>query len=289
MINGENMNSVYEKAYGKINLYLDVVDKRDDGYHNILSAMHTVGLYDGVTVSARESGIVMTCSDPKLSCGEDNLCVKAAKEFFLSVGADLGCEISLEKTLPMGAGMGGGSADAAAVLRGLNRLYKKGLSNEELRAIAVKIGADVPFCIVGGCKKAEGIGEILTDLPLLPKCFIIVCEGGEKVSTPEAYRKIDSAPPTQKSDYEGFEAALKGGDIKLICRKLYNRFEDTYPDCERVKHLLVENGALGALMTGSGSVVYGIFHSLEKATAAKEKFANMGLRPYLTTPISAIF
>ena len=284
--NGENMKAVTEKAYGKINLYLDVVGKRSDGYHNILSVMHTVGICDLVTVSRADGGIIMTCSDRSLSCGEDNLCVKAAKAFFCAVDLDGGCAIHLEKTIPMGAGMGGGSADAAAVLRALNTLYETCLSLDELCEIGVKIGADVPFCIVGGCKKAEGVGEILTDFPCLPECYIVVCEGGEKVSTPNAYRQIDLTPASRTGDFDGFEKAMNEGSLRAVCDKLYNRFEDTCPDSERIKDQLIKNGAVGALMTGSGSAVFGIFNDHDSASNASKLIMNMGIGCYITRPIT---
>lgn len=280
------MKTVTEKAYGKINLYLDVMGKRDDGYHNILSVMHTVGLYDAVTVSRSENGIKMSCSDTSLSCGEDNLCVKAARKFFEAANIHGGCEIYLDKILPMGAGMGGGSADAAAVLRALNTLYEASLTTDDLCRIGVKIGADVPFCVVGGCKKAEGIGEILTDFPSMPECFLIICEGGKKVSTPEAYRQIDRTPASQKGDFEGLRHNMINGSLEGICGSLYNRFEDTYSDCEKMKRLLMDNDARGALMTGSGSAVFGVFESEYQAEKAQKVLEKSGIRSFITSPYS---
>lgn len=275
------MEFVTEKARGKINLYLDVTGKRDDGYHNILSVMHTVELFDTITISKRSSGIEMSCSDPLLSCGEDNLCVKAAKAFFEAVEYKAGCDIHLEKRLPMGAGMGGGSADAAAVLRALNELYEADLSSTKLCTIGARIGADVPFCVKGGCQRAEGIGEILNNLPTLPKCHIVVCEGGQKVSTPQAYRLIDTTPPTKSGNFDGLTTALKNGSLKDICLSLYNRFEDTYPECAKEKAMLTDCGALGALMTGSGSAVFGIFDSERKAELAKATAEAHGINAWL--------
>lgn len=280
------MKAVTEKAYGKINLYLDVVGKRADGYHNILSVMHTVGMYDLVTVSRADGGINMTCSDESLTCGEDNLCVKAARAFFDASDLDGGCVIRLEKSLPMGAGMGGGSADAAAVLRALNIIYETGLSSDELCKIGVKIGADVPFCVVGGCKKAEGVGEILTDFLCLSDCYIVLCEGGEKVSTPMAYRQIDLTPASKAGDFDGFEKAMREGVLTALCGKLYNRFEDTCPDSERIKAQLIKNGALGALMTGSGSAVFGIFENNDSASRAARIINEQGIGCYVTKPIN---
>lgn len=277
-------NTISEKAYGKINLYLDVLGKRDDGYHDILSVMHTVELHDTVKVAKAENVISMTCTDASLSCGEDNLCIKAAKAYFSAAGINGGCMISLEKLLPRGAGMGGGSADAAAVLRALNKLYGTRFNDKQLCDIGKNVGADVPFCVVGGCRIAQGIGEVLTEHTPLPDCTIIVCEGGEKVSTPEAYGQIDRTQPSRVGDFRGFEEAMQSGNIEEICSKLYNRFEDTCPSCSAVKNALIENGATGALMTGSGSAVFGIFDGYGKAASAQAAIEERGVNCYLTRP-----
>lgn len=268
--------TVTEKAFGKINLYLDVLGKRDDGYHNILSVMHSVGVYDTVTVTEAD-GVSMTCTDKGLTCGEDNLCIKAARAFFAHTGVNGGCLIHLEKHLPSGAGMAGGSSDAAAVLRGLNRIYGGRLTVAELCEIGKTVGADVPFCVVGGTVRTEGIGEIMTPLAPLPPCSIVICEGGAKVSTPEAYRLIDNTPPSKTGNYGAFERALVSGDLKGICDSMYNRFEDTYPLCGETKSLLADRGAVGTLMTGSGSAVFGIFEDFATAKAAASELNALGI------------
>lgn len=267
---------VTEKAFGKINLYLDVLGKRDDGYHNIISVMHSVGVYDTVTVTEAD-GVSMTCTDKGLTCGEDNLCIKAARAFFAHTGVNGGCLIHLEKHLPSGAGMAGGSSDAAAVLRGLNRIYGGRLTVAELCEIGKTVGADVPFCVVGGTVRTEGIGEIMTPLAPLPPCSIVICEGGAKVSTPEAYRLIDNTPPSKSGNYGAFERALVSGDLKGICDSMYNRFEDTYPLCGETKSLLADRGAVGTLMTGSGSAVFGIFEDFATAKAAASELNSLGI------------
>lgn len=268
--------TVTEKAFGKINLYLDVLGKRDDGYHNIISVMHSVGVYDTVTVTEAD-GVSMTCTDKGLTCGEDNLCIKAARAFFARTGVNGGCLIHLEKHLPSGAGMAGGSSDAAAVLRGLNRIYGGRLTVAELCEIGKTVGADVPFCVVGGTVRTEGIGEIMTPLAPLPPCSIVICEGGAKVSTPEAYRLIDNTPPSKSGNYGAFERALVSGDLKGICDSMYNRFEDTYPLCGETKSLLADRGAVGTLMTGSGSAVFGIFEDFATAKAAASELNSLGI------------
>ena len=267
---------VTEKAFGKINLYLDVLGKRDDGYHNIISVMHSVGVCDTVTVTEAD-GVSMTCTDKGLTCGENNLCIKAARAFFAHTGVNGGCLIHLEKHLPSGAGMAGGSSDAAAVLRGLNRIYGGRLTVAELCEIGKTVGADVPFCVVGGTVRTEGIGEIMTPLAPLPPCSIVICEGGAKVSTPEAYRLIDNPPPSKSGNYGAFERALVSGDLKGICDSMYNRFEDTYPLCGETKSLLADRGAVGTLMTGSGSAVFGIFEDFATAKAAASELNSLGI------------
>ena len=274
---------ITEKAYAKINLYLDVLNKREDGYHNILSVMTEVksdSFYDTVTVRKAESRS-MTCSDPTLTVGDDNLCLKAANAFFRALGSDDGCFIELEKYLPREAGLGGGSSDAAAVLRALNRLYDNVFTTEELCKIGAKIGADVPFCVVGGTMLAEGIGEILNPFPALPECHIVISGGVGKVSTPEAYRIIDNTPPTSRGDITALRTAMENGNLGEIGKHLYNRFEDTLPSCQEVKNCFTENGALGTLMSGSGSAVFGIFDTENGAKTAQNGLINAGYSAFL--------
>ncbi len=275
------MKTVTEKAYAKINLYLDVVGKRADGYHDIKSVMQAVSLCDTVKLTLTDRDIKMTCTDASLSCGEDNLCVKAARLFLSAASTSAGVFIELEKHIPMQAGLGGGSADAAAVLRGMNSLFDMPFGVPELCELGKKLGADVPFCICGGTVLAEGIGELLMPIAPMPKCSIIICEGSGKVSTPEAYRIIDNTPPLCAGDIDGFISALTAGDITEMSRFLYNRFEDTLPSCAEMKKLLSENGACGALMSGSGSAVYGIFRTAKEAESAFEKLKEKGLSAYL--------
>ena len=274
------MKTITKKAYAKINLYLDVTNKREDGYHNILSVMHTVGIYDTVTVK-RASDISMICSDPTLSVGDDNLCIKAARAFFDAAKIKDGCFIELEKHLPREAGLGGGSADAAAVLKALNDLYGEIFCEGELCAIGARIGADVPFCVRGGSALAEGIGEILSPFPLLPPCHIVVCEGKEKVSTPLAYQKLDGIAPSKTGDIVRLKSAMEKNDLGAIGKALYNRFEDIYPDCSLLKSVMTESGAEGALMSGSGSAVFGLFSKKTDAERAYGKLVSSSIKAFL--------
>lgn len=274
------MKTVTEKAYAKINLYLDVVGKREDGYHDILSVMHTVDLYDTVTVELSD-GFSMECSDKSLSCGEDNLCIKAARAFYSAYGREGGCRISLTKVIPSQAGLGGGSSDAAAVLRALNTLHGMVLSEDALLEAALKLGADVPFLVRGGSAICEGVGEILTPFVSLPKCRILISTGRDNVSTPQAYKIIDSTIRSQSGDYQAFKTSMEKGDIKAICSNLYNRFEDTLPSCREIKTIMMEKGALGALMSGSGSAVFGIFEKEEALLEAQKALNKEGLRTFV--------
>ncbi len=280
------MKTVTEQAYGKINLYLDVLGKREDGYHDIESVMQTVSLCDTVTITEAE-GVSMTCSDPTLTCGEDNLCMKAARAFFSVYPAKGGgCRIELTKTLPREAGLGGGSADAAAVLRALNRMHGEPFSSETLCAIGAKIGADVPFCVQGkGAALAEGIGEILSPFPALPDCHIVITNGIGKVSTPRAYRALDETAPTAKGNLNALKTAMKTGDLKGCGSALYNRFEDALPVSRTVVDLLLALGAEGARMTGSGAAVFGLFSQKEKAAHACAVLETAGLKAYLAWPV----
>ena len=274
---------ITEKAYAKINLYLDVLNKREDGYHNIVSVMTEVvseRFYDTVTVR-RAEGRSMTCSDPTLTVGDDNLCLKAANAFFVALGSSGGCFIELDKHLPREAGLGGGSSDAAAVLRALNKLYGKPFTLDELCTVGAKIGADVPFCVRGGTCLCEGIGEIFSPFPSLPKCHIVISGGVGKVSTPEAYRIIDNTPPSASGDLNALRAAIEDGDLNEIGKHLYNRFEDTLPVCREVKKAFTENGALATLMSGSGSAVFGLFATETDAKNAQNGILKCGYSAFL--------
>ncbi len=275
---------ITEKAYAKINLYLDVLGKREDGYHNILSVMHVVrseSFLDTVSVK-RAVGMSMTCSDSTLTVGDDNLCLRAARAFFAALGAKDGCYIELEKHLPREAGLGGGSSDGAAVLRALNRLYDGVFTLDELCKIGAKIGADVPFCVRGGTALCEGIGEIMSPFPPLPSCHIVISSGVGKVSTPEAYRLIDTTAPSGKGDISALRAAMTQGDIRAVGQSLYNRFEDASPSCRAVKNAFLENGAVGTLMSGSGSAVFGLFETENGANNAQNGLISAGYHAFLT-------
>ena len=265
---------VTEKAYAKLNISLDVTARRGDGYHDMLMVMQTVSLCDELTITPeREGNVYASASLPYVPGDKRNLAVRAALKFLELVGdGERGMKIAMHKSIPVGAGMAGGSADAAAVLRALNRAYGGPLSPEELCAAGETVGSDVAFCLRGGTALASGRGEILTPLAPLPPCRFVICKPDFSISTPELFRKLDESKTSCHPDTEGLLAALEAQDLDALCRRMYNVFEDV-PDrrmrtIRAAKGALLDCGALGALMTGTGSAVFGVFRDAEKAEAA---------------------
>lgn len=265
--------SITEKAYAKINISLDVTGKRPDGYHDMLMVMQTVTLCDEVTVTlvdGERSHAV--CNLPFVPGDERNLAVKAANKFFEKLGKKGAARINLFKRVPVGAGMAGGSSDAAAVIRALNTLCGKPFDRAGLEELAAEIGSDVAFCVSGGTALASGRGEILTQLPPLPDCYIVICKPDFSISTPELFRKLDSVKLRCHPDTAGILTALDEGNLLKLSRRMYNVFEDV-PDrrfaaVAGIKSELLDHGALGAVMTGTGSAVFGIFSDLSAAENA---------------------
>lgn len=258
------MERITVKAPAKINLFLDIVGRRDDGYHYVDMIMQTVSLYDEVTVSIEDGdgSICIDCTDPDIPCDETNTAFRAVRDFFSHIGQEIPeVRVHIEKNIPSQAGMAGGSTDAAAVLRALNTLTCSGLCSSVLEEIAAGIGADVPFCISGGTVRASGIGTDLERLPDMPDCVIAVVKPDISVSTAQAYRRSDEVGYGMPADISGVLSGIESGDAGLIARSLYNKFEDVLelPEIDEIKALLIENGAAGAVMTGSGSAVFGIF------------------------------
>ncbi len=256
----------------KINLSLDVVGKRPDGYHNIELIFLEIPLWDEVTVTLREDGIInLSCDDKTLPTDEKNIAYKAAKAFFLEYGENLGCDISLKKNIPHGAGLAGGSADAAGVLKGLNSLLSSPFSQEKLMEIGVKLGADVPFCIMGGCAFAEGIGEVLTPLPKPQGLYYLLIKPEDSISTAYVYQNLDLNKKPENMDMKLVIKSIKDNDKEALFKYSGNIMEDVTankcPVIYEIKDLLVENGAKKALMSGSGTTVFGIFD--DKAIAKR--------------------
>lgn len=290
-----------DKAYAKINLYLDVTGIRDNGYHNIKSIMQTVDLHDEITVESQgaadgEANITLTCSESAVPTGEKNIAYKAALAFFREAGIEnYNCRIHIGKHIPMEAGLAGGSTDAAAVLRGLNKLYGEPFDMDGLCTIGARLGADVPFCIRGGTYLCEGIGEVLTPLPSMPDCHVVVARGGEGVSTPVAYglvdEKWDRDFTKSGGNYDSLYDALDRGDLHGMADFMYNIFEDVIlPDhsvASRLREIMQECGAIGAMMSGSGPSVFGIFESQDDAKKAAEAAGEIA-RAFVCNPVGKV-
>lgn len=283
------MDKMELKALGKINLGLDVLGKRPDGYHDVRMVMQTIYLYDQITITKRkESGIGLSTNLFYLPVNENNLAYRAAKLLMDEFEIRSGVDIFLEKHIPVAAGMAGGSSNAAAVLYGINRMFDLGLSMEELMKRGVSLGADVPYCIMRGTVLAEGIGEILTPLPPMPRCQIVVAKPPVSVSTKMVYEKIDSRRIVEHPDIDGIIEGLKEGDVTKIASRMGNVLEqvtvEEYPVIDKIKRLMNEGGAKGAMMSGSGPTVFGIFteKSLAKKAALKIREAGLAKQVYVT-------
>ncbi len=261
--------SVTVEAPAKINLTLDVVGRREDGYHLIESVMQAIDLCDRITVRPIESpgSVVLTCRDERVPAGPDNTVVRAAAAFFAGCGqTNPGVEIALHKRIPMQAGLAGGSSDAAGTLVALDQLFDTRLTTEELCAMAETVGADVPFCVMGAAAFAEGTGTILTPLPSLPDCTAVVVKPAGGVSTAEAYRLVDTAVITRRPHTGAMVDALCDGRLADAAHGLCNVFEEALalPDTAAIEQVMREHRTLGCRMTGSGSAVYGLFDDREE-------------------------
>lgn len=253
------------QAYAKVNLTLDVLGRREDGYHDLCSVMQEISLHDDVLLElGTGEEWKLYCNALDVPCDETNLAWKAARVFFDRVGREPnGLTVRITKRIPSQAGLGGGSSDAAAVLRLLNEHYGTPLSVSELCALGAQVGSDVPFCVLGGTALAEGRGERLKKLPAAPKLYFAVCKPDAAFSTPKLYAKLDEITVTERPDTEGMCEALRSGDKARIGEGLCNVFEQavsgSFPALSEIKSVLLACGALGAQMTGSGSAVFGIF------------------------------
>ena len=272
------MKEVCISAYAKINLTLDVLGKRPDGYHELSMVMQSVSLADSVIL--RETGekeFSLTTNLGFLPGTDKNIAAVAARVFAAHTGVSLaGLEIHLEKRIPVCAGTAGGSSDGAAVLRGLNDWFSTGLSREELARMGEEVGSDVPYCVLGGTALAQGRGERLTRLPALPECFIVLCKPGFPVSTPELFHRIDEVKLHFHPDTAGMLQALEQRDLTGVSRRLFNVFEEVLPAPRRaviqeIKNTLLSQGALGACMSGTGPTVFGIFDQEAPARAVCDK------------------
>ena len=283
------MEQLYLKAMGKINLGLDVVRKREDGYHEVRMIMQTVGVYDRISLKRSHTpGIHVTTNLYFLPVNENNLVYKAAQMLMEEFQVKEGLDIHLQKYIPVAAGMAGGSADAATVLYGVNRMFRLGLSQKELMERGVRIGADVPYCLMRGTALSEGIGEVLTRLPAAPACKVIIAKPGISVSTKYVYGHLDAAGIREHPDIDGMIEAIQEGSYEGVVRRLGNVLEtvtqERHPVIGEIKELLTAHGADGALMSGSGPTVFGLFREEKKAREALRALEKSGLakQMYLT-------
>ena len=276
------MKQVKIKAMAKVNLGLDVLRRRENGYHEVKMVMQTVDLYDVLTLTKEEEDVIsITSNTGELPLNEDNLIYKAARLLFERTGKQYGVSIHLDKNIPIAAGMAGGSTDAAATLLALNHLFEFGLSKDELAEIGVKIGADVPYCIYGGTCLSEGIGEILTPLAAAPDCYIVIAKPPIGVSTKYVYENLHIETVPRHPDIDGMVEAIGKGELKGVTDKMGNVLETVtikkYPEIASMKQCLLENGAENALMSGSGPTVFGLFTNIETAKNALRELEKTGL------------
>lgn len=275
------------KAFAKINLALAVLDKRADGYHNIESIMQSVSLCDDIEIDKMNSGINLLCSDETI-LGSDNICHKAAEIFIKRAaekGVYLGCKIGISKRIPLAAGLGGGSADAAAVLVGLNRLCDDLFCYDELCKMALTLGADVPFCIEGGTKLAKGIGEELTALLPLPNCFIVVAKKGVKSSTGDMYRKLDNLKAPKLPNTSLMLKGLENSNLEECFMGAYNSFEQACDAADEVREALKGIPFVYCGLSGAGPSVISVFKSETNAITAQNALKSLDYEAFLTTPV----
>ncbi len=281
------MDKIEVKAYAKINLFLEVRQRLDNGYHLLDSIMQSISLHDDVLIEKTDSGdIELMSNDDELPDGEGNLAYKAAKLFFehFNVKHD-GITIRLHKRIPVSAGLAGGSADAAAVLEGLNELFDLGADVDTLCRLGAKLGADVPFCIKRGTCHARGIGEILQRISKMPECTVLVAIGDEKICTAEAFAKLDGIRDREAVEIDPMLSSLTSGKIEEICRHMYNAFQSVSPHREEIKEIMARYCIEKPLMSGSGPSIFSIYTDEDRAKAAYDVLLDKGYRAYLCKPV----
>lgn len=278
------------KAYAKVNLMLDILGTLPNGYHNLWMIMQSVSLYDTVTVTKNDSKeITITCNKEGIPTDEKNIAHKAARAFFDATRIEnCGICIDIEKSIPSEAGLAGGSADGAAVIKALNELFSANLTERELCRIGKKVGADIPFCIVGGTCLAQNIGDVVSPLEDIPECFLVLAKPQMGVSTKEAYESFDNASYIRRPKREKMLIAAANGDFDEMCRLSANVFEQVIEVTERVeiKKIMRKHNAKFSLMSGSGPTVYGIFENNEDAEACAEKLKSIVKDVFIATPVS---
>ena len=276
------MEELIIESYGKVNLALDILYKRDDGYHEINSIMQRINLKDKLTFTEIEKGVIIESNNPEVPTDSTNLVYKAWEILKDITGIDKGIHVNIEKNIPIAAGLAGGSSNGAATLQALNQMWNLKLSDIELMEIGKSLGADIPFCIMGGTALAQGIGEKLKSLNPFSKKHLLLCNPGIKVSTEYAYSKIN--PNGKRLDIQGLIDCIESGDIKCVAEKMANKMEEPiieeYPIIQNIKDIMLKNGALGAIMSGSGPTVFGLFAKEEDSIIAGKKLLNISNRVY---------
>lgn len=287
------MDTIQMKALAKVNLGLDVIRRREDGYHEVRMIMQTLQLFDRVTLEKRRKpGITLETNLPFLPVNEQNIAYRAAAMLMEEFSIKDGVHIKIEKHIPVAAGMAGGSTDGAAVLYGINRLYQLGLTKRQLMERGVRLGADVPYCIMRGTVLSEGIGEVLTPVAAMPECYVLVAKPPISVSTKYVYEHLKLDQIEKHPDIDGMVAALQSGDLQGVTDRMENVLETVtipkHPEIEKIKALMVEAGAMNALMSGSGPTVFGVFKNKSDGLKAKEMMRKSGLarQIYLVQPFN---
>ena len=285
------MTTLYEGAFAKLNLTLDVLGKRPDGYHDLKSVMQTISIRDDIEIDVGTGKPwTLTCDKEGIPCDERNLAWKAAKIYLDSIGKDPdGLAIRITKRIPSQAGMAGGSADAAAVLRALNRHYGEPLSIGALAELGAQVGSDVPFCVVCGTAMVEGRGERLRKLPDMPDCVFVVCKPEFGVSTPELFQKIDGSAISKRPDNTAMESALLAGDLEKVCQNVHNVFDPVvtadHLELNYIKSIFYQYGAMAYQMTGSGSAVFAIVSEFEVAAVLCNMLKDNYPQVFIAKPV----
>lgn len=279
------MQKLSLRAYAKINLALAIQNKRSDGYHNLSTIMQTVSIYDRVCLQKSDK-ITCNTNERYVPNGGENIAFKAAEMFFNFTKIDAGVDIFIDKNIPFGAGMGGGSSDAAAVFVGLNKLYCANIDDIAMIKLASKVGADVPFLIKGGTALVEGVGDIITNIKPVPKCNILIVKPNVSVSTADAYGKYDNLFGESEASANFLIHYIEKDDLDGLCFGLFNDFEKVIEisTIKEIKEQIMNRGALTSCMTGSGSAVFGIYKNFEEADRARIEFEKEGFLSFVCEP-----
>ena len=282
------MDKITVIAPAKINLSLDVVGIDHRGYHLLDMIMQTVSLFERVTVTKKDSEITLSSNARYIPTDSKNVAVKAAMLFFEYTGIEGGCHIHIKKTVPIKAGMAGGSADAAGVIVGLDKLYETNLTRQQMCEIGAKAGSDVPFMIMGGTKRVQGVGEIINPCPPMPRCHLVICMPEKGVSTPAAFANYDALGEKTIVETDNLVAAMADNDIYGVAKYMANDLEKAAgsEDTQPIKEALIQQGAIGSVMTGSGAAVFGVFDDEEKAKAACEYLRGHLRSVFLAKPVN---